>query len=301
MIYAMTVTNSKDESLRLELANPEPIGMYVDSISGIGPGDADIIMGDLASGDGAYYSFSRRDPREIQIVLGMMGTPLVEDARLACYKYFNLKKAVKLTFETDRRTLMIDGFVSKNDPDIFSEEEMIDIEVTCPEPWFHDAGSSVFAFEGIDAGFEFPFSNESLTKPRLEFGEVRPDTRSNLYYIGEVDTGVVMEIGFLGPVKGLNIVNTTTREQMRIDDEMIKKLLGTELNLGVDLKISTVTADKYAIAVYQGKEYNIVGALDRDADWFKISNGDNVFAFACDEGQEKVRLRFTYKNLYGGV
>ncbi len=301
MIYAVTVTNSKDESIRLELANPDPVGMYVDSIEGIGPGDADIIMGDLASGDGAYYSFSRRDPREIRIVLGMMESTLIEDARLRCYHYFNLKKQVQLTFETDRRTLSIEGIVSKNEPDIFSEEEMVDIEITCPNPWFHDSDTSVFAFEGINAGFEFPFSNESLTRPRLEFGEVRPDPRTNLYYIGEVDTGFVMSVGFLGPVRGLTIVNATTREQMKIDDDMMLKLTGTELNLGLDLEISTVTANKYAIATYKGKTYNIIGALDRDADWFKISTGDNIFAFASEEGQEKVRLRFTYKNLYGGV
>ncbi len=51
---------------------------------------------------------------------------------------------------------------------------------------------------GVQPAFEFPFENNSLTENLLEFGEIRLDTRAELNYEGDADTGVVINIHFNG-------------------------------------------------------------------------------------------------------
>lgn len=303
MIKAVTVTNFKGESLRMELTKPEESGMLIYDITGIGGGKATINTSDMATKDGVIFNSARMPARNIVFSIKLMDTPTasVEDNRLKSYRYFPLKKEATFLFETDNRTAEITGYVESNEPVIFSSQEYTQISVICIDPYFYTPGGSEKAFAGTEPLFEFPFSNESLTKPLLEFGYLRIDTRANLIYEGDMDTGMTITIHALGPAENITIYNIDTLQKMRIDTEKIRQLSGAPFGTGDDIIISTIVGQKYIRLLRNGVYTNIISAIERDADWFQLSAGDNIFAFSADSGEKDLVMTFNYRNAYGGI
>lgn len=302
MIKSIKVTNPKGESLVLDLFHPEKSGLIVRSISGLGPPKANINSTDLATADGALYSSARASTRNIVFNLQFMFAPTIEDSRQLTYKYFPLKKLVKIEVETDNRSLETSGYVESNSPDIFSREETTHISIVCLDPFFYDPNPSVTQFATVTPTFEFPFSNESTSEDLIEFGTINLDTRSTIDYVGDVDTGVLITIHALGSVSGsLTIYNVETQEKMVIDLAKIKTLIGKDYGSGDDIIISTVSGDKYVQVLHDGKYTNAIAAIEKLADWFQVSIGRNIFNFTVTKGIENLVMSFSYRNAYGGI
>ena len=302
MIKSIKVTNPKGESLVLDLFHPEKSGLIVRSISGLGPPKANINSTDLATADGALYSSARASTRNIVFNLQFMFAPTIEDSRQLTYKYFPLKKLVKIEVETDNRSLETSGYVESNSPDIFSKEETTQISILCLNPFFYDPNPSVTQFATVTPAFEFPFSNESTTESLIKFGTINLDTRSTIDYIGDVDTGVLITIHAIGSVSGsLTIYNVETQEKMVVDLAKIKTLIGKDYGSGDDIIISTVSGDKYVQVLHDGKYTNAIAAIEKLADWFQVSVGRNIFNFTVTKGIENLVMSFSYRNAYGGI
>ena len=302
MIKSIKVTNPKGESLVLDLFHPEKSGLIVRSISGLGPPKANINSTDLATADGALYSSARASTRNIVFNLQFMFAPTIEDSRQLTYKYFPLKKLVKIEVETDNRSLETSGYVESNQPDIFSKEETTQISILCLNPFFYDPDPSVTQFATVTPTFEFPFSNESTTENLIEFGTINLDTRSTIDYVGDVDTGVLITIHALGKVTGpITVYNVETHESIKINLDRIKTLIGREYSNGDDIIISTVSGDKYVQVLHDGKYTNAISAIEKLADWFQISVGKNIFNFTVKEGISNIAMVFSYRNAYGGI
>lgn len=302
MIKSIKVTNPKGESLVLDLFHPEKSGLIVRSISGLGPPKANINSTDLATADVALYSSARASTRNIVFNLQFMFAPTIEDSRQLTYKYFPLKKLIKIEVETDNRSLETSGYVESNQPDIFSKEETTQISILCLNPFFYDPNPSVTQFATVTPTFEFPFSNESTNENLIEFGTINLDTRSIIDYIGDVDTGVLITIHALGSVSGyLTIYNVETQEKMVVDLAKIKTLIGKDYGSGDDIIISTVSGDKYVQVLHDGKYTNAIAAIEKLADWFQVSVGRNIFNFTVTKGIENLVMSFSYRNAYGGI
>ncbi len=226
MIKSLVVTNHLGESITLELGAPEKSGLLVVNVDGLGPSKANINMTDMASNDGSLYTSARVTPRNIVMTLKMLWHPTIEDARQLTYKYFPLKKRIKITIHTDNRSAMCYGYVESNEPVIFSKEEHTQISIICPDPFLYSESPITTIFAGIDARFEFPFSNESLTEPLLEMSEMKTDTSEVITYDGDGNPGIVISIHALGPVEMLTIHNTDTRETLKLDTTRLETLTG---------------------------------------------------------------------------
>lgn len=301
MIKSVTVTNHLGDSLRLELMNPELSGLIIENIEGLGPAKADVNTTTIATFDGSIFNSSRLQNRNIVITLAMLSAPLIEDARLKTYKYFPIKKRVSLMIETDRRTVETVGYVESNEPDIFSEHEKTQISIVCPDPYFYEVANSETIFYGVIPGFEFPFENEDPVLPTIEFGEIVLDTRAILTYTGDAETGVLINISTKDEVGDITIYNIDTQESMFISVDKIEKITGKAFGPGDDILISTVKGSKYVRLLRHGTYTNIISAINKNSDWFQLSNGDNVFAFVSEFGETNVIMSFTYRNAYGGV
>lgn len=301
MIKSLTVTNFKEESLKLTLTNPEESGLIIESIDGLGPTKATINSTELATMDGSIYNSARQEERNIVINLIMMFAPTIEDARQKTYKYFPLKKLVKIKIETDNRYIETEGYVESNESNIFSQQESTQISIICPDPYLYAVGSSATAFSGITPTFTFPFSNESLTEKLIEFGNIRLDQRAIINYGGDVDVGVYITVHALGSAENITIYNSESLEQMKIDTKKIYTITGKNFSTGDDILISTVKGQKYIRLLRDGVYTNIIGSLDKSADWFQLTPGDNLFGFTADSGSENLILTFDYKIAYGGI
>lgn len=301
MIKSVTVINHLEEMLTMELGNFEESGFLISNIDGIGPGDAEISTTELAATDGGVYNSARLTSRNITFDLIFYSDDSIEDVRQKTYRYFPLKKDIKLIFETDNRSLQIDGYVESNNPEIFSKQEGTSISIICPNPYFYSLEKNVSVFSGIEAMFEFPFCNDSLTERLLIMSEIRTKYENVIYYQGDAETGVLMRVHFMGPVKDLTIFNITSREVMKIKTATIESMIGSTIAYGDDLYISTIRGSKSLTFLRNGKEYNVLNALDRNSQWITLDIGENVIAFTAEEGDTNLQFEVSNDILFGGV
>lgn len=302
MIKSVKVTNHNNESLLLELYYPERSGLIIDNIEGLGPPNASINSNEVATIDGGLFTSARMTQRNIVITLSMMFDPIIEDTRLRTYKYFPVKKPIHLEVTTDYRHTECDGYVESNTPTIFTDHEQTQISIICPDPFFYELGQEEVAFAGVHSLFEFPFSNESLTENLIEFGTIHDDNRAIIDYKGDVDTGVFITVHVMArAAENITIWNVGTREHMRIDTNKIMRLTGIQFSQGDDIEINTKIGEKFIRLLHNGKYYNIISCINKDADWFQITGGYNTFTFVADAGTDNLMVTFRYRNAYGGI
>lgn len=309
MIKYVIAKNAKNELIQMELSNPWASGLNIQNIIGISPVAADIYSTPFASVDGGIFAGARVPSRQIVMTIAFVTNNKtiteIEDARHTCYNFFRIKDNVNLIFVTSNRILQIDGLVKEVDVDIFSEKETANITIECLDPWFYSADNSAKGFSGIMGTFEFPFSSEEGSEnynELLEFGEISIDTRTDVVYYGDIQTGFTMTIDFMSDdFHNIYLYNMVTRERMNIYTDQITVLTGKALGRG-DQLIVTTTDGKKSVALLRGGEYiNIISAIDKDSDWLQLTKGSNIFAFSSDHGVESIILNLTWRNAYAGI
>ena len=304
MIKSVTITNHLDESIKLDLFNPEESGFIIKSIEGLGPVKANINFKELATNDGAIDNSARLSSRNIVMSLQFMESPTIEETRLKSYKYFPIKRNIKFLIETDSRICETIGRVETNVPTIFSNAEGCQISILCPNPYFYSAGengTNQTIFYGTEPLFEFPFSNESLTEDLIEFGSIENRTEGTIYYDGDAEIGITIQIHAVGEAEGLVIYNTKTREIMRINDDKLKSLMGSGIQAGDEITITTSRGEKGIYMLRSGVTTNILNSLEKPIKWFQLSKGDNTFAYTASAGLTNLQFRIENKVIYEGV
>ena len=304
MIKSVTITNHLDESIKLDLFNPEESGFIIKSIEGLGPVKANINFKELATNDGAIDNSARLSSRNIVMSLQFMESPTIEETRLKSYKYFPIKRNIKFLIETDSRICETIGRVETNVPTIFSNAEGCQISILCPNPYFYSAGENgknQTIFYGTEPLFEFPFSNESLTEDLIEFGSIENRTEGTIYYDGDAEIGITIQIHAVGEAEGLVIYNTKTREIMRINDDKLKSLMGSGIQAGDEITITTSRGEKGIYMLRSGVTTNILNSLEKPIKWFQLSKGDNTFAYTASAGLTNLQFRIENKVIYEGV
>lgn len=310
MIKSVTAVNFKGESIKMDLFHPESSGFIIIKIDGIGPGKATVTKNDSKVYDGGTITSARLPSRNIKMEIQFLWVNSIEDVRHKSYKYFPLKKPITLIFETDTRTVEIEGVVESNEPDIFSSEESTNISIICPDPYFYASGENARSkteFSGINAVFEIPsdtgYSNESLTEALTEISTLYVQSERGIMNHGEVDIGVVISIKPLAIVKGiLTISNVTLGQNMSFDLNKIKTITEQDFHLGDELIINTLRGKKSVTLVREGKNYNALSCIDTRTDWIYLTSGENTFTYYLDgEGIEDLQFSVTNSILYEGV
>lgn len=304
MIKSVTITNHLGESIKLDLFNPEESGFIIKSIEGLGPVKANINFKELATNDGSIDNSARLSSRNIVMSLQFMESPTIEETRLKSYKYFPIKRNIKFLIETDSRICETIGRVETNVPTIFSNAEGCQISILCPNPYFYSAGengTNQTIFYGTEPLFEFPFSNESLTEDLIEFGSIENRTEGTIYYDGDTEIGITIQIHAVGEAEGLVIYNTKTREIMRINDDKLKSLMGSGIQAGDEITITTSRGEKGIYMLRSGVITNILNSLEKPIKWFQLSKGDNTFAYTASAGLTNLQFRIENKVIYEGV
>lgn len=307
MIKSITVVNDIGESLFLELENPWETGLAIKKIDGLGPSKANVNTSDLATSDGSVFNSSRKEKKNIVIELIYLEDPvtgLIEDTRLRTYRYFPTKKPISLSIETDDRIAEIEGYVESNEPSIFEHRSGAQISIVCPSAYFR-ASDRTMKLNGTNQLFMFPFSNESLTEPVINLGEIVFSIGSDYEYEGDTDTGIVITLHATGPCENFAIYNSITRQIMRFDTSKIKAVTKDNIDnvvSGDTIVISTVSGNKYVKLYRNGKVYNIVATLPKDTiDWLTVRKGSNVFGYMADVGASNIQLSIQTQILYEGV
>lgn len=304
MIYSISVTNEQGETLELELAHPEKSGYAVISADGFEPPKATINKMGLGNNDGNLFNSSRIDSRTITLKLQLMeGKETVEDLRQKLYKYFLIKKQVTIVTKTDNYTLKAFGYVEKNEPDIWSKKEVVNLSIVCPDPYLYRASGNVkTSFSTVEPKFFFKFSNNSVKHPKLEMSRIEHKKYRNIKYDGDMDTGLIIVMRASGgPVKNITIFGVALKQTMKINTDKIAEIVGEGFIDKDSIEIDTRIGHKKAVLRREGKEYNVLNAITKDSDWFKITKGSNLFAYICEEGDTNLYFNIENPVCYGGI
>ena len=303
MIHSFTVTNHLGESLVLTLAEPEKSGLAVESVTGLGQVQADVNLTKLAGSDYSTANSANLTTRNVVFKLRYWGDD-IEASRHTCDKFFPTKKQITLAAKTDYRELMLTGFVEKNEPNIFSKESGCQISILCPDPFWYSIDENSTPFSGIEPLFEFPFCSDTEADDELEtieFGNIRVIKDKTIYYTGEAEVGITINIHATGIVRDLVFYNLDKREQISIDDDILAEITGNSIQQGDDIIISTVRTKKYATLIRNGVTYNIINTLGKERDWFSLSRGDNIFTYSTSEGEYNLLINIKNRVLFKGL
>ena len=302
MIQSLTVTNYLGESLTIPMMNSESTGFILHDMTGLGPPTASVNTSKVATKDGSKYNSARAEERNIVLPMYFTPIPTIEDARHRSYKYFPLKKPVILAFKTDNRECQIVGYVETNEPDICSDREGCQVSIICPNPYFSSIYDTVTSFSGVEAAFEFPFSNEDTSNPHIEFGKFVVKAEKIVRYEGDAESGVQIRIAASATVKNITIYNVDTRGAMHIYHDKLVALTGSGIVKGDEIIITTDKGSRSVTLLRNGKSTNILNAIDpRNDEWFSLTKGDNIFAYTADEGSDYLMFVVDHTTLYEGI
>lgn len=300
MIKTITVTNHIGDSITLDLARPELSGFAVLSITGLGPGKANINTTDISTIDGSMFGSAKLPQRNIVLNLKYLWQDSIEKMRHLSYKYFPIKRKITLAIVTDDRHVEIDGYVESNEPSIFNRDSWTAISIVCMDPYFRSVGEnglSVTTFSDMEPLFEFPFAIEEP----IEFGKISKYSVKSVVYEGDAEVGITITIHAIGTATNILVYNSDTRETMKIDTDKLVTLTGSGIIAGDDIVICTEHGKKSVTLIRDGVRINILNCLDRDSSWFVLRRGDNIFGYAADTGNDNLQFTIENRILYEGV
>lgn len=304
MVKRVVITNYLGESVEYKIEGVDVFannGLLITEIEGLGPTGADVIFTKLVSIDGSLYNSSRINERNIVINARFTWANTIEEARIASYKLFPLKKILRFEIETDTRRAFTYGYVEKNEPNIFSSECDMQVSVMCESPFFQDAnGETEEMFSNVVPCFEFVYENEGLDF-NTEMSYYEPRHNSMVIYHGETDIGFSLVLHAIGPVTNPAIYFLATGASIAIDSEKLKTLTGKYFDEGDDIIITSLPGRKTVYLLRDGTLTNILNIMDKDLKWPTLSPGPNYFSYIADYGEEYLRCYVRYQALYEGV
>ena len=319
MIKSVTAINYRGEECKIVLSEPDPAhGLLITNITGIGPGDAIINTSDYATNDGSEFNSARLSARSIQITLLLSDDDdqmTIEKARHNAYKYFPLKKQIRLVFDIDEGLVYIDGRVEKNDPTIFSKNESLTIDIKCPDPFFYKYlpgtknSEETYELMSVNPALEFIYdSNEDLgvLETPYEVGRYASSTDTLfavIDYDGDVENGFDGIIDIIGELQGdIVIQRYNTAEYFKIDKLKLEALVGDTIGAGDVIYFSTDEKHCYCKIVKDGIETICLNAVDLvGSTWLLLYPGENVFTYTITDGLDNTQLTISYKSKFQGV
>lgn len=286
-MFTLKIENSRGAIL--ELTDNEE-NYQVTDISGLNPPNATINTSNYANSDGSSFNSSKISNREIVITIYINGD--VQKNRLTLYKYFRNKEWCKLYYTDDSRDVFIEGYVQTLEVNAFVQKQVAQISILCPNPYFKDIETIIQSISKSIKKFTFPFSI-NINEP-IAFSYIKLEKITNVINDSESETGLIINVLFMGTVNKLEIRNIDTGKNFIIDYEFIK---GDKLVINCNRGNKSVTLTREAV------NYNLIPYVRNGSTFFQLGIGDNNFSFLADEGADDmlVDINFKYYKVYLGV
>jgi phage-related protein len=298
MIKSISVTNEREETIRMELGESGNTDFLFLHADGLGPVPTAINMTDLASGDGSFFNNARAQSRTVTLFLQLLENPTIEASRHSLYRYFPSKKPIAITIETEERLCVAEGFVEMNQVNPFSSRVVGQVTVRCPSPYLRSANDAVEVLNGTQNNFEFPLEIED---DGFVFGEIISDPEKVITYEGDVDAGMIFYMRATGEVVDPVFYNGGTKETIGIDSERLELYTGDGIINSDEFLISTIRGNKYAYLIRSGVYWNILNCLTDDPDWLTLTRGENILGYYAESGESNILLQIRFYELYAGV
>ena len=283
MAYTLKVKNHNGYILNLT----ESKDYTVYKIEGLQPPQVTIATAKRSVSDGSTINRLSVENRNIVIYMTIEGD--VEANRINLYKYFPLKQYVTIYFENGVRDVSIEGVVEVIECDLFTNRQVAQISLICPQPYFKSAEDLITHFSSIDSLFQFPFS---IAEEGMEFSTIKTADRKAIVNTGDVENGIIIDLYAAGAVSKPTVYDVLNRTYIK---------LNCDLQPNDHIVINTNVDNKAITLIRNGESSNAMGYMSPDSKWLILNSGDNVFTYEAENGSENLQVTFTTALLYGGV
>ena len=286
-MFTLEIENTK--GTRLEITDNEN-NFQVTNIEGLNPPNANINTSNYANSDGSSFNSSKIENRQIVITIALNGD--IERNRLLLYKYFKNKEWCKIYYKTESRNVFIEGYVQTFEVPQFTQKQVAQISILCPDPYFKDLDEIVTSISKVIRRFTFPFAI-NIDEP-IPFSDFDIEKVTNVINDSESDTGLIINATFLGTVNKLEIRNTDNGKNL---------ILEYQFKENDKLVINCNKGKKSVILTREAVDYNLVTQIKGKPTFFQLGIGDNHYSFLADDGENDtlVDIRFKYYKVYLGV
>lgn len=300
-MFKCKIENIKNNILTL---TQDESNYQVLSITGLNPPKAQINTSTIAGLDGSKFNSSKLENRNIVITIKINGD--IEANRINLYKYFATKQWCKFYYENEHRNVYIDCYVENFECDLFVKDEIAQISLICPNPYFKDMETIIDDISKALAAFEFPFAygskgatnpsvpKDTSTDSAVEFSTIDISRITNVYNDSESETGLIIKIDVFGTISKLNIKNTQTGESFILNYSFLEN---------DRIIIDTNKGQKSVVLTRNGVTSNLFSAVRKGSTFFQLTIGDNFFGYTADNGSsdDLVHIVFEHYNIYRGV
>ena len=283
MGYELKVENDRGEVLNLS-ASPS---YTVYKVTGLQPPQVALHTSSNATSDGVTVSGAKAAERNIVIYAALEGD--IELSRINLYKYFPLKKQVKLYFRNGSRDVTIEGYVELIECDLFTSRQTAQISIICPQPYFKATEELISYFSDVSGGFTFPFS---IPAAGIAFSSITANVRKSIINTGDTESGIIISLYAIGTVENPVVYDVFERTYIKFNFTM---------QANDEIVINTNMGRKSVTLIRNGVSSNLLGYMTADSTWLALRAGDNVFTYDAKSGGSNLRITFRTVLLYGGV
>lgn len=286
-MFVAKIENTKNQILTL---TQDESRFQVYSIQGLNPPKAAINFSKVAGLDGGKFNSAKLDERNIVIYIKLNGD--VEANRIYLYTFFNTKEWCKFYYKNGSRDVYIEGYVETAECDLFTNNEIMQISIICPNPYFKAMQEIVDDISKAIGAFKFPFSI-NISNP-IPFSTIDTTKITNVYNDSETETGVTIEVDISNTINNLLIRNVSTGETFRLNYHFIEN---------DKVIIDTNKGQKSITLIRDAIRYNIFTSIVKGSTFFQLAIGDNFFSYLADNGanDDSIHITFKHYTLYRGV
>ena len=286
-MFTAKIENSSGDMLTL--TGNEPVYQVI-KITGLNPPHAQINTTSIVGLDGARFNSAKLDTRNIVLTVKINGD--VEANRLNLYCYFRTKEPCTFYYANDTLDVTINGYVENVECDLFTNNELAQISILCPYPYFKSMSQVIADSSNVLGLFVFPFSINA-TDP-IAFSSLQTSGDIEVYNASESETGATIEINVLDSVSAIQLNNVVTGDTFSLSYNFIA---------GDKIVINTNKGQKSIMVIRNGVLTNIFSALQQGSTFSQLVAGMNLFEYTANgvAASDDISILFRYYNEYRGV
>ena len=264
----------------------DEIKYSVVSVTGLNPPSASLFLSKSPNRKGARHNGSTLNERHVVITIKLLGD--VEANRNALYDWIDTEQYIKIRYRNDTKNVYCEGYVEECDFDGFNDNEVVNVAITCANPYWSDLQEIVTDISSVLKQFTFPFS---ISTP-VAFSTIKSDTTTKIFNSG-AETGCRITIKCLGDVNNFVIYNAKdTTQQIKINTTLKKDWI---VEIDTNASPKTIKAIKT-----DGTTENLLKYTGGNTTWLTLKKGVNWFSYSSDN-LLNVEVNVGFTNKYLGV
>lgn len=256
--------------------------------SGLNPPSASLFTSKSPNRKGLKHNGSTLNERVIVLQIKLLGN--IEESRNALYSWVDPEQYAKIYYQNGIKSVFCEGYVEVCEVDMFSDNEVMNVEILCGNPYWKDMQEMLVEISNVLKGFTFPFAIGSAGIP---FSTLKENNTTSIFNSG-AETGVQFIIRCTEPITSILIFDAdNTARQFKI-----------EYSFPIDwqIVIDTEGSPKTCRAIKpDGTIVNILRYVKGNPTWFNLRKGNNRFGYIANDGAAAVEMSIGFTNKYLGV